>query len=219
MQVNENTKIESNRLVCVSNNGFQIILQNGKTVQFMPNGEVDFPGNIFASNISSDGRLKKNIKETEINGTNKLMQLNVRQFDWKKDDSHVKQGLIAQELENVDEEYVLKKKITDKDGNVIDNQLYVNELPLISTLIKGFQEQQQTIQKLENEINNIKSQLNIKDVEKVKVMKAKKSNKIQQYDDQEIKKQERGLEPEKDLLMKKNKDGTINLIEKLKGGK
>lgn len=82
--------------------------------------------------------------------------MKVRSFDWKKDDSHVSYGFIAQELEEIDECYVLKQEIKNDKGEITDYKYYQNEFPIIATLTKAIQEQQAQIEELQKEIKELK---------------------------------------------------------------
>ena len=103
-------------------------------------------GYVYALNVQSDKRKKKNIKKSKVDALNDLKKIETKEFDWKERDGHVSIGFIAQQLEEVNKDYVLK----DKDDNY-----YVNELPLIATLVKAIQEQQEQIDKLENKLKEV----------------------------------------------------------------
>lgn len=105
-------------------------------------------GLIYGSNISSsDRRLKKNIKPSNANI---IDQLKVVQFDWKKDDSHVSAGLIAQDVQGLCPELVSEGK---------DGMLGLCYEGLVPHLIKKVQEQQKEIGNLKKEIAEIKALL------------------------------------------------------------
>jgi len=103
-------------------------------------------GYVYALNVQSDKRKKKNIKKSKIDALNDLKKIETKEFDWKERDGHVSIGFIAQQLEEVNKDYVLK----DKDDNY-----YVNELPLIATLVKAIQEQQEEIEKLKDKLKEV----------------------------------------------------------------
>ena len=111
-------------------------------------GNATFSGNVYAANISSDKRKKKNIKDTKVKGVESIQQMEVKQFDWKKDNKHQSIGLIAQQLEEINPDYVLINEDT-KD-------YYLNESTLVATCIKAIQEQQDQINKLQKEIDILK---------------------------------------------------------------
>ena len=62
-------------------------------------------GNTVLYNVSSDQRLKENIQDAESAST-LIDAIQVRQFDWKTDNSHQRYGFIAQELVTVAPEAV-----------------------------------------------------------------------------------------------------------------
>lgn len=108
-------------------------------------GNLDVDGNVYADNISSDRRLKKNIKNSSSKAIEIIKQIKHRQFEMKKDGSHYNIGYIAQELEKIDKNFVIKK---EKNENS-EERYYVNELPIIATITKAIQEQQELIEKLQ----------------------------------------------------------------------
>lgn len=176
------------------NNGFWICVDGEGRLNIDNNG-IYVEGNVYSNNSTSDGRLKENIKESTINALDIIKEMAVRSFDWKKDKKHINAGFIAQEMEIIDDNFVLKNPIKDNEGNIIDNKYYINELPIIATLTKGIQEQQKEIEELkciaEKQkiyIEKILEKLNIEEqVEDITVLKDKKSkakNKIKQYKDE-----------------------------------
>ena len=122
--------------------------------------DLDVDGNVYANNISSDERLKNNIEDSRTNATENLNKFKIKSFNWKKDNSHIKTGFIAQQLEEIDEDYVLKKPEYNENKEIKDYRYYINELPILATLVKGFQEQQQTIENLNNTIEEMKKEIN-----------------------------------------------------------
>lgn len=122
--------------------------------------DLDIDGNVYANNISSDDRLKNNIEDSRTNATENLNKFKIKSFNWKKDNSHIKTGFIAQQLEEIDEDYVLKKPEYNENKEIKDYRYYINELPILATLVKGFQEQQQMIENLNNTIEEMKKEIN-----------------------------------------------------------
>ena len=95
---------------------------------------------------ASDRRLKTNIQDSKENALEKIMQIQHRSFDWKENGEHQKNGYIAQELREIDEEFVI----------VNDDKYSINLLNLLSTVTKAMQEQQQQIEQLKQELNTLK---------------------------------------------------------------
>ncbi len=119
---------------------------------------------------TSDGRLKKEIYNSTINALDIIEQIQHRQFTWKKDDVHENIGYIAQELEEIDSNYVHKNAQYDEAGNVIDYTYQVNLLPILSTTTKAIQElnikvkkQQQTIENQQHFIEVLAEKLNMQE--------------------------------------------------------
>lgn len=90
---------------------------------------------------NSDSRLKKNIKPVE-SALDKLMKLRPVTFNWKElDDTRIKHGFIAQDVEEIYPELV--NVAEDKDKT-----LSVNYIGLISELTKAVQELKGQIEKV-----------------------------------------------------------------------
>ena len=103
----------------------------------------------------SDRRLKTNIKNSTINASNKLSQVVLRSFNWLKDGRLEQCGFVAQEIEAIfGEEFVLKVK--QADGSV---NYQIKEYPFIPLLVKAFQESNEKIMRLENEVTLQKHQI------------------------------------------------------------
>lgn len=127
----------------------------------------------------SDGRLKKNIKSDDINVLELLSQIKTRQFDWKKDNKHEEIGFIAQELEEISENFVNKTPQYDENGNIVDYLYSVREIHFIPYLIKAIQELYNIIKEMQNSNSTFK----------IMPMKlsAPTQEIIKQYDNEEIK--------------------------------
>lgn len=112
-------------------------------------------GNVYADNISSDRRIKDNIKDSEVRALDIVKKIQHRQFNKKTDDKHYNIGYIAQELEEIDPNFVLISPKTARN----DEMYYVNELPIIATLSKAIQEQQEEMESMKETINNLQEQI------------------------------------------------------------
>lgn len=109
-------------------------------------------GSIYCQNANSDKKFKKNIKDTDISAVDTIMKIKHRQYDWKSNGKHEYVGYIAQELENISPGLV--NKIKEDDGETY----LLNEKALIAMATKAIQEQQKQIEKLKEEINNLKGE-------------------------------------------------------------
>ena len=98
---------------------------------------------------SSDRKLKDNIKDTDENGLEKILAIEHRQFDWKKNGDHVRLGYVAQELEEIDPSFVL---------DVGDNK-QVNQVGLIPAITKSIQEMMDIINEQQAQINELKEEI------------------------------------------------------------
>ena len=111
---------------------------------------------------TSDARDKANIRDLEY-GMKEIMQLRATKFNWKSDAEKTdKIGLIAQELQKVLPEVVRDweyEQITEEGPRekVATPRLGVMYADIIPVVIKGMQEQQQTIEKQQAQIEELKT--------------------------------------------------------------
>lgn len=103
-----------------------------------------------ANSSSSDKRLKTNIKPTKVNALDMLNNIEMVEFNWKKDNKFEKLGAIAQQVQSVEESLVVHDMDDKQTYNDYLRISYYNTIPY---LIKGIQE-------LSEENTNLKSQLN-----------------------------------------------------------
>ena len=106
--------------------------------------------------VSSDENLKKNINNTKKTALDDINKIELKEFDWKENDSHTNIGFIAQQLEEIDEGYVDKTFYIDKETNEEKDMLVLNLKSLVALAIKGIQEQQEEIEDLKNQIKELK---------------------------------------------------------------
>ncbi|MCG9880031.1 MAG: tail fiber domain-containing protein, partial [Bacteroidia bacterium] len=99
---------------------------------------------------TSDLRYKKNIEKLNY-GINEIKLLNPITFNWKYNDNGKRIGLIAQELEKVIPEIIVKD--TDSNGLTTYGVRYTELIPVLISAIK---EQQKMIEELQVEVNTIK---------------------------------------------------------------
>lgn len=117
---------------------------------------VDGYGTFGVNCWQSDTKLKKNIKDTEMNGLDFIKQIHHVQFDWKRDDSHVKIGYLANELKELDENVVFEVK--QQEGCEYDSLLQIDETKVIPYMTKAMQEMSQEIDGLKNENQELKAE-------------------------------------------------------------
>ena len=106
--------------------------------------------------VSSDENLKKNINNTKKTALDDINKIELKEFDWKENDSHTNIGFIAQQLEEIDKGYVDKTFYIDKETNEEKDMLVLNLKSLVALAIKGIQEQQTEIEELKNQIKELK---------------------------------------------------------------
>ncbi len=109
-------------------------------------------GKVYADNISSDRKIKKNIKESDIKATEIIKKIKHRQFERKDDGKHYDTGYIAQEMEEIDPNFVLINYEKDKK----EKKYYINELPILATATKAIQELTAKVEELQKEIKELK---------------------------------------------------------------
>lgn len=119
-------------------------------------GSITVHGNVYANNISSDKRIKDNIEDSNVSALELVMKIKHKQFDKKDDKKHYDIGYIAQDMEKIDPNFVLKREKTEYE----EERYYINELPIIATLSKAIQEQQKTIEELTKRIEVLEKGVN-----------------------------------------------------------
>lgn len=117
-------------------------------------GNLNVNGNVYANNISSDRRIKDNIKDCDIKALDIINKIQHKQFDKKDDGKHYNIGYIAQDMEEIDPNFIIKREKTD----TLEERYYINELPIIATLSKAIQELLQQVEALQNEIKVLKEE-------------------------------------------------------------
>lgn len=101
----------------------------------------------------SDKRLKENVRPTKVNALDTLNQIEMVEFNWKKDGKFEKLGAIAQQVENIDNSLVVQH-FEDKDTPT--DYLRINYFDTIPYLIKAVQELTDIVDGLQEEIKELK---------------------------------------------------------------
>lgn len=103
---------------------------------------------------SSDGRLKRNIAPAAVEATNVIKSIKHREFDWKDTTKgHVNVGYIAQELEEINKDFVLKipqYKDPEIKDEIVDYAYQIDERKIIPYMTKAMQEMTERIEALES---------------------------------------------------------------------
>ena len=122
-----------------------------------PDWYVHMNTNIGAYGISiwsSDGRLKRNIAPSAVEATNVIKSIKHREFDWKDTTKgHVNLGYIAQELEEINKDFVLKipqYKDPEIKDEIADYAYQIDERKIIPYMTKAMQEMAERIEALES---------------------------------------------------------------------
>ena len=120
-------------------------------------GKSDFSSATFTAS-SSDIRLKEDVKDSSVNALSKIMQMQIREFNWKQTGVHQELGCVADELELIDPLLTVGGGYDD-DGTM--NIKSIDTLLLSEYAIKGIQElykqnkhQQKRIEYLESQLKN-----------------------------------------------------------------
>jgi hypothetical protein len=92
-------------------------------------------------NLTSDQRLKENIQDAE-SSSNLIDSIQVRQFNWKSDNSHQRYGFIAQELVTVAPEAVHQPADSEE-------MMAVDYSKLVPMLVKEIQSLRARVAQLE----------------------------------------------------------------------
>lgn len=154
----------NNYFIVMNNDGEEIIAFGDQGI--FPHRTINMQGEniINAGNVSSDRRLKKDIQTSNISAIDRIMAIQHHAFTWKKDNQKEEIGYIAQELEEIDPNYVRHNVTKDEQGNIISDMYEVRILPLLSTATKAIKEQheiikkqQKTIEELTNRIEKLES--------------------------------------------------------------
>lgn len=122
-----------------------------------PNWYIHMNTNIGVYGISiwaSDGRLKRNIAPSTVEATNVIKSIKHREFDWKDTTKgHVNIGYIAQELEEINKDFVLKipqYKDPEIKDEIVDYAYQIDERKIIPYMTKAMQEMAERIEALES---------------------------------------------------------------------
>ena len=100
----------------------------------------------------SDKRLKENIKPTKVKAIETLNQIEMVEFNWRKDGMFEKIGAVAQQVESVDDSLVVYH-FEDKDTPT--DYLRINYYDIIPYLIKAVQELSEQNKELKNKQEEI----------------------------------------------------------------
>lgn len=113
-------------------------------------------GSVSIYTSSSDRRLKRKIEDSRINALDKILKIRHRSFEWKKDNVYVDNGYIAQEMEEIDKNYIHKGKIRKKDGTV-DYDYQINILKVLEDSTKAIQELAEQNEQLKSRIEKLEA--------------------------------------------------------------
>ena len=105
----------------------------------------------------SDKRLKTNIKPTKINALDTLNNIEIVEFNWKKDGKFEKIGAIAQQVQSVDKDLVVRDM---DDKQTYNDYLRINYYDTIPYLIKAVQELSTENKELKQRISKLEEKAN-----------------------------------------------------------
>ena len=100
----------------------------------------------------SDKRFKTNIKPTKVKAVDLLNKIEIVEFNWKKDNKFEKIGAIAQQVQSVDKDLVVRDM---DDKQTYNDYLRINYYDTIPYLIKAVQELSEENNKLKNKLEEL----------------------------------------------------------------
>ena len=110
-----------------------------------------------ANSSSSDKRLKNNIKPTKVKALDMLNNIEMVEFNWKKDGKFEKIGAIAQQVQSIEESFVVKDMDDKQTYNDYLRISYYNTIPYLIKAVQELSEENNNLklrlQKLEDKIN------------------------------------------------------------------
>lgn len=110
-----------------------------------------------ANSSSSDKRLKNNIKPTKVKALDMLNNIEMVEFNWKKDGKFEKIGAIAQQVQSIEESFVVKDMDDKQTYNDYLRISYYNTIPYLIKAVQELSEENNNLklklQKLEEKIN------------------------------------------------------------------
>ena len=110
-----------------------------------------------ANSSSSDKRLKTNIKPTKVNALDMLNNIEMVEFNWKKDNKFEKLGAIAQQVQSIEESFVVQDMDDKQTYNDYLRISYYNTIPYLIKAVQELSEENNNLklrlQKLEDKIN------------------------------------------------------------------
>ena len=110
----------------------------------------------FAILTTSDQRLKRNICDSSINAIEKILKIKHKSYDLLNDVGHKNCGYVAQQLQEINPEWVVSVQQKDEHGYLKDDILQVNDFALLPYITKSIQELYMENQKLKNDIIEMK---------------------------------------------------------------
>ena len=126
---------------------------------------------IATKNDICDESVKENVKESKENALSKIERIEFKQFDWKKSkidkEGHVGIGIIAQQVKEIDENFVEKtsiyklKETKNGEENKAEQELYsINTLNMLTASMKAIQELNEIVKNQQKEIDELKEIIN-----------------------------------------------------------
>ena len=115
-------------------------------------GVIENASGTFQLRDTSDIRLKNNIRDTAITGSNIINSIKVRDFEWKKSGTGVTAGLVAQELTSSFAQAVSSGSADKVLGYSV---LGISKERLVPVLVKALQESMERIETLEAQMAQV----------------------------------------------------------------
>lgn len=116
-------------------------------------------GHVYVYASNSDKNLKKNIKNSSVKAIEIIKKIRHVAFNWKSDNKYQKIGYIAQEMQEIDKNFIRYNKFKTPEGEEKEDW-QINTLAVLATATKAIQEQQEQIENLKAIINKQQEQIN-----------------------------------------------------------
>ena len=121
-----------------------------------PGGDTYATNKFYSASVTSDIRLKENVKDSEVKALETIERMKVRQFDWRENGWHQNIGFVADELEKVDPNLALGGGY-DENGEM--NVKQINTPYLLNYAVKAIQELSETVKNQNKHIEELERRL------------------------------------------------------------
>lgn len=147
------------RFVDVSNNDLMTLSHGGGlNVESLGTGTVYSSGGVLTNTNPSDKRLKNVKGELEI-GLTEVLQMKTHRFEYKNDRGREQYGFMAQELRDINKDFVTTFEHTEEDGKKVKRLGLAQPMPNPIT-VNAMQSQQKQIEELKEQVLQLTELIN-----------------------------------------------------------